>query len=244
LIKIAPIFSGVFSFRMRDSVELIRPIYPSAVSPQAPETVASPNFSDQYQLLRERAINWLRSNVPEPRLRHVIRVEKMSIDLALKHRLDVEKAAQAGLMHDLAKFFKSDRLLKMAIEEGIQLDPVDEANPHLLHAEVGAIVARDEFGIRDKEVLDAIRNHTLGNPGMGPISCVVYLADGLEPGRGHSSELDELRRISRQDLIEATWKAADHSIRHLIQSRFLIHPRAIQTRNWFLQAATPRSRKS
>ncbi len=228
---------------MRDSVELIRPLYPSAVSPQAPETVASPILSEQYQALRERVINWLRSNVPEPRLRHVIRVEKMAIELATKHRLDAEKAAQAGLMHDLAKFFKSDRLLTMAREDGILLDPVDEANPHLLHAEVGAIVARDEFGIRDEEVLDAIRNHTLGKPDMSLISCVVYLADGLEPGRGHTPELDELRRISRQDLIEATSKAADYSLRHLIQARFLIHPRAVQTRNWFLQAATTRSRK-
>lgn len=228
---------------MRDSLELIRPIYPNAVSPQAPESIAPINLSESYQLLRERTIAWLKGNVPEPRLRHILRVEKMSLDLAVRHRLDPEKAAQAGLMHDLAKFFKPDRLLAMAKADGLLLDPIDEANPHLLHAEVGAIVARNEFGIRDEDVLDAIRNHTLGKPGMGLISCVVYLADGLEPGRGNTPELDELRRVSRQDLIEATWKAADYSIKHLIHSRFLIHPRTVHTRNWFLQAATRRNRK-
>jgi predicted HD superfamily hydrolase involved in NAD metabolism len=228
---------------MHDSLELIRPIHPSADLPQAPELIAPVNLSDSYQLLRDRTIAWLRGNVPEPRLRHILRVEKMCLDLAARHQLDAEKAAIAGLMHDLAKFFKPDRLLTMAKADGLLLDPIDEANPHLLHAEVGAIVARDEFGIRDDDVLDAIRNHTLGQPGMGLISCVVYLADGLEPGRGHTPELDELRRVSRQDLIEATWKAADYSIRHLIHSRFLIHPRTVETRNWFLQAATQR-RKS
>jgi predicted HD superfamily hydrolase involved in NAD metabolism len=228
---------------MRESPKLFRPNYPKADSANAP-ILSAPQFSDEFQPLRERAIAWLKLNVPETRLRHIIRVEKMSIELAQRHRLDPEKAAIAGLMHDLAKFFKPERLLQMAKDEGLELDPIDELNPHLLHADVGAIVARDEFGIHDPDILNAIRNHTLGRPQMSLLSCVVYLADGLEPGRGSTPELEELRRLSRQDLVEATWKSADCSIKHLIQARHLIHPRTVDTRNWFLQTATQRSRKS
>ncbi len=165
----------------------------------------------------------------------------MAIDLANCHGLDAKKAAQAGLMHDLAKFFKSMRLLQMAQEEGLILDAVDLTNPHLLHAEVGAIVARDEFGVRDPEVLQAIRDHTLGSPGMSPLSCVVYLADGLEPGRGSTPELEELRHLSRRDLDQAIWRLADCSLTHLLDARHPIHPRTVLTRNWFLQKVFKRS---
>ena len=190
---------------------------------------------------REVILRWLKANVPEARVRHILRVEEMAIDLANCHELDIEKAAQAGLMHDLAKFFKPLRLLQMAEKEGLTLDSVDITNPHLLHAQVGAIMARDEFGVHDPEVLQAIRDHTLGSPGMSPLSCVVYLADGLEPGRGNSPELEELRQLSRRDLDQAVWRSADCSLRHLLESRHPIHPRTVLTRNWFLQRVLKRS---
>lgn len=187
--------------------------------------------------LRSRVLAWLAENVPESRLQHILRVEETAIKLAHHHQLDIEKAAQAGLMHDLAKFFKPAQLVQMACDEGLALDPVDELNPHLLHADVGAIVARDEFGIHDPEILDAIRNHTLGRPGMSQLSCVVFLADSLEPGRGDSCDLEELRQASWQSLERAVWLTCDYSVKYLMSTRRLLHPRTIQTRNWFLRAA-------
>lgn len=187
--------------------------------------------------LRDRIIQWLQRNVPISRLQHILRVEQFSIELAQQHHLDLEQAAQAGLMHDLAKFFKPQRLLQMAQAEGIILDPVDVANPHLLHAAVGAIVARDEFGIQDEAVLDAIRNHTLGCPGMSALSCVVFLADSLEPGRGETPELIELRQNSQQDLYRAVWLTCDESLRYLLSRAQQIHPRMVLTRNWALGLA-------
>ncbi len=188
--------------------------------------------------MRERVLTWLADHVPEKRLRHILRVEEMAIALAHHHHLNVNQAAQAGLMHDLAKFFPPAQLLSMAQSEGLVLDPVDLADPRLLHAEVGAIVARDEFGVNDVEVLEAIRNHTVGRPGMSALSCVVYLADALEPGRGNTLKLQELRQLSQQALAPATWRTIDDSLKYLLNSRNLIHPRAILTRNWFMQAAT------
>jgi predicted HD superfamily hydrolase involved in NAD metabolism len=185
---------------------------------------------------RDRVLAWLTENVPDIRLQHILRVEAMAVELAQQHQLPVALVAQAGLLHDLAKFFKPVRLLAMARQEGLGIDPVDEANPHLLHAEVGAIVAREEFGITNEIVLNAIRNHTLGRPGMDAVSCAVFLADSLEPGRGDTPELDQLRQASYENLEKAVWLTCDDTIRYLIHTQRLIHPRAIQTRNWFLQA--------
>ena len=188
--------------------------------------------------MRERVLTWLAEHVPEKRLRHILRVEEMAIALAHHHHLNADQAAQAGLMHDLAKFFPPERLLSMAQAEGLVLDPVDHADPRLLHADVGAIVARDEFGVSDIAVLNAIRHHTLGHPGMSTLSCIIYLADALEPGRGDTAKLQELRQLSQHDLAMATWRTLDYSLKYLLNSRHLIHPRTILTRNWFMQAAT------
>lgn len=190
---------------------------------------------------RQKILDWLAANVPPSRIQHILGVETMAIALAEHYSLDRERAAQAGLMHDLAKYFKPKQLLQMAEAEGLPLDPVVEANPHLLHAEVGAIVARDEFGMQDVEVLEAIANHTLGRPNMTSLSCVVFLADSLEVGRGNAPDLQRLRQMCYENLNQALWMTCDYSLRYIMAKRQLIHPRTIMTRNWFLQRTTQAS---
>lgn len=208
------------------------------------QTVASTPKIFSESLDRDRILAWLDENVPAKRLQHILRVESMAIELAERHQLDPEQAAQAGLMHDLAKYFKPQRLLQLALDHGVTVDPVLEANPHLLHADVSAIVAQTEFGLNDAEVLDAIRHHTLGSPGMGLLSCVVFLADSLEPGRGDSTELKTLRKASRKDLHRGVWLTSEYTLQFLFDKPSLIHPRLVLTRNWAMQiAAKKKSRE-
>ncbi|MEO1183644.1 MAG: bis(5'-nucleosyl)-tetraphosphatase (symmetrical) YqeK, partial [Cyanobacteria bacterium J06636_27] len=126
------------------------------------------------------------------------------------------------------------RLLHMAREEGLILDEILEKNPHLLHADVSAIVARDKFGVEDKQVLDAISNHTLGSARMSPLSCIVFLADSLEPGRGDSDSLQALRQASKENIYKAVYLTCNHTLKQLLDSPRLIHQRLIATKNKFL----------
>lgn len=185
--------------------------------------------------MRSQVLSWLAKNVSEHRLQHILGVELLSIDLAKHYHLDENKAGQAGLMHDLAKFFKSSRLLEMASANQIEIDPVCAKNPHLLHADVSAIVARDEFGVTDEDVLSAIRNHTLGRPEMSDLSCVVFVADALEPNRGNTPELEALRQESFLNLYSGVYQTCNYSLQYLLSSHLTIHPRTILTRNWALQ---------
>ncbi len=185
--------------------------------------------------MREQVLAWLAENVPPSRVNHILRVEQMATELAVHYQQDVTKAAVSGLMHDLAKYFPPQKLLEIARKEKLEVDEVMEATPHLLHADVSAIIARDTFGVEDEEVLQAIANHTLGRPGMSVLSCILFVADSLEPGRGDTPELENLRVISRENIDRAVWKTSDYSLKFLIESHCLIHPRTIATRNWFLE---------
>ena len=95
--------------------------------------------------------------------------------------------------------------------------------------------------MQDESVLQAIALHTLGRPGMSLLSCVVFVADSLEPGRGSTPELEALRQVSRQDLYKAVWLTCDYSLRFLLRRRCLIHPCTILTRNWALSMSSKKT---
>ncbi len=195
------------------------------------------------ELDRKEVLAWLGKHVPSPRLQHILRVEAMAQVLAQQHNLDAKKAAQAGLLHDLAKYFPTERLLSLAQAGNLEITEVDQADPHLLHANVSALVAQTEFQVTDSEILAAIADHTLGRPGMGSLSCVVFLADSLEPGRGDGKELNQLRQVAQESLHAAVWQTCDRTLEHLVKHHRLIHPRMIATRNWALQLSPPGQNK-
>jgi predicted HD superfamily hydrolase involved in NAD metabolism len=190
---------------------------------------------------REKVLAWLTQRVPAARITHILGVEQTAGDLARHYGIDEAKAREAGLLHDAAKYFKPQLLLQMAQKEGLELDSVLEAHPHLLHADASAIVARDEFGVVDREILDAIANHTLGRPNMSQLSCTVFVADTIEPSRGNTAELKALRQASLQNLYAAVWQTSDYSLKYLLETRCYIHPRTVLTRNWALQMARAQS---
>jgi predicted HD superfamily hydrolase involved in NAD metabolism len=187
--------------------------------------------------MRERVLTWLAERVPPSRLTHILGVEAMARALAEHYHLNAQQAAVAGLMHDLAKNFPPDRLLALARAARVEIDSVQAENPHLLHADASAIVAQTEFGIDDPAILDAIRHHTLGAPGMSSLSCVVFVADALEPSRGDSEVLSTLRATAWQHLETSVWQTSDYSLQYLLAKQGVIHPRTVLTRNWALQQA-------
>ncbi|MGD1712644.1 bis(5'-nucleosyl)-tetraphosphatase (symmetrical) YqeK [Dapis sp. BLCC M172] len=203
---------------------------------KAQELSIKPEKLDLVQL-KEKVLTWLSDHVPTSRIRHILRVEKMAEELASYYGLNQEKAKLAGLMHDLAKYFSPQSLLQISKSEGLEIDSVLAVCPHLLHADVSAIVAKKEFGIEDEEILAAIANHTLGCPAMNQLSCIVFLADTLEPGRGKTPELEHLRQLASQNLDQAVWLSSDYTIKHLLGLHSLIHPRILLTRNWFMEKA-------
>ena len=53
-------------------------------------------------------------------------------------------------------------------------------SPKTHHAPVGAYVAKQEFGIKDEEILSAIRWHTIGKVNMTTFEKIIFLADKIE----------------------------------------------------------------
>lgn len=142
-----------------------------------------------------------------------MRVARYADVLAQRHGLNSSKARTAGMLHDLARLYDPQRLLEECSARAMPIDAFERAHPILLHARLGASLAREEFGVSDPEVLSAIEKHTTGAGEMSAFDCAVYLADSLEPDRSFA-ERAALWQLALRDLHSATRETLLHTIRH------------------------------
>jgi predicted HD superfamily hydrolase involved in NAD metabolism len=167
----------------------------------------------------------------EHRYEHCVRVARLADLLAQRHRLDAGKARIAGMLHDLARLYPARRLLSECEAREMTIDAFERANPIVLHARLGAELARDQFAVEDPEILSAIAKHTLGDAVMSPLDCVVYLADGLEPGRAFP-ERAALLAVASRSLGSAMHLTLLASMRYLQEQGMAAAPQtaaAVQT---------------
>ncbi|MGA8575179.1 MAG: bis(5'-nucleosyl)-tetraphosphatase (symmetrical) YqeK [Candidatus Cybelea sp.] len=161
----------------------------------------------------------------EQRYDHSVRVARCAETLARRHGVDSRKARLAGMLHDLARLYTPERLLVDSEARGFAIDAAEREHPMLLHARLGAAIARERFGIDDPEVLSAIEKHTTGAEVMSPLDCVVYLADSLEPNR-RFAERGELWERALRDLAGATREAMRLAGEHHARKREVREARA------------------
>ena len=73
--------------------------------------------------------------------------------------------------------------------------------PKLLHGPVAASWLKNKFDVLDESIIEAVRYHTTGYPGMGTVSKVVFLADKLDREKiKRNPELEKVLSLSVSDL--------------------------------------------
>ena len=149
------------------------------------------------------------------RLEHTLGVTYTAACLAMCYDIDTERAETAGLLHDCAKCLSNDKKVSLCKKQSIEINMTEAKNPFLLHAKAGAYLAEYKYGIRDEDILNAVRYHTTGRPGMSMLEKIVFIADYIEPGRNHSARLPELRRLAFQDLDKALVEVLRDTLRYL-----------------------------
>ncbi len=172
----------------------------------------------------------LKSDLPDDLYRHSVRTAETARRMAAKFGVDERRAYLVGLVHDCAKGLPDENLLKMATEFGLDIDEVELAEPYLLHARVGAHLARKKYGVSDESALKAVERHTLGAPEMSPLDKIAYIADMIEPGRSFPN-LDAIRKLADEDLDECYVEAYAHTIEYLAKARRPIHPLTVSAWN-------------
>ncbi|HHT27617.1 MAG TPA: HD domain-containing protein [Firmicutes bacterium] len=167
------------------------------------------------------------------RLDHTKRVVEQARLLALRHLGDAAEAEIAAVLHDCARDLPPEAQLKHAASFGIVVAEIERANPAVLHAWIGAELAKREYGITSEPVLNAIRWHTTGHPGMTVLEKVIFLADYTELGRRFSG-VEQVRDTALENLDDAMLLALSQTIAYVVKRGLILHPITVDARNYFL----------
>lgn len=168
-------------------------------------------MNEQIATLRKQ----LKSRLDPMRYEHSLSVSYTCIALAMRYGYDLAKAELAGLMHDCAKRFTDSELITKCEKHGIALTEDERKAPAVIHAKYGAWMAEHKYGIRDEEILAAIRCHTTGKPEMSILDKILYIADYIEPRRDKASNLSDMRFLAFQDLDQTMYEILAGTLNYL-----------------------------
>ena len=129
--------------------------------------------------------NYLKSHLSPMRYEHSVSTAKTCRSLAKLFGYDEERAFFTGLVHDIAREYSKEELVEWAAKDGKLVRNLDLESPVLLHGRAGAMVLKEEFGIADQDLLDALSSHTTGTSGMTTLAKILFVADYIEPKRKH-----------------------------------------------------------
>ncbi|MBQ2932885.1 MAG: bis(5'-nucleosyl)-tetraphosphatase (symmetrical) YqeK [Clostridia bacterium] len=182
----------------------------------------------------DEIIEYLKSNLSEKRFLHTMGVAETAKDLATRWGVEPSKAYIAGLVHDCAKEVPFVKTIELLEKSGVALSLIEKSTPGILHAPLGAILAKEIFGIDDEEILCAVKFHTTGRENMSGLEKIIYIADFIEPNRRYS-ESAEVRELAKTDIDKAALKETDMVIKFNIAKGKMLHPETIHTRNYLLR---------
>lgn len=177
----------------------------------------------------------MEKTLDEKRFEHTLGVAYTAAALAMCHGEDIHNAEIAGLLHDCAKCIDSARKISICEKHNIPITEIEYRNPFLLHAKVGSFIAMNKYRISDKDIINAILNHTTGRPGMSVLEKIVFIADYIEPNRKQAPNLSAIRKLAFLDLDQALLRVLEDTLRYLRSIQSDIDPITEKTWQYYEQ---------
>ena len=177
----------------------------------------------------------LEANLDEVRFLHTRGVAYTAAALAMRwYKYEVDRVMIAGYMHDCAKCMTLEQQLGVAMDNMLYVSDYHIQHPKLMHAIVGPYVAQEQYGIYDREIHEAIRTHTTGEPGMTTMQKIIYVADFIEPNREDIvMRMENYREMAFLDLDKAVYMISDSIVEHLSKKGVDFDPSTIRTRDYY-----------
>ena len=161
-------------------------------------------------------------------LAHVTRVAAEALDLAARFGADRDAANLAALGHDLAAVVPAAEMIAVAEGMGLPMGGADRAIPLLLHGPIAAAALAEKLGVRNEDLLNAVRYHSTLRAGASDLEEIVFLADKIayDPTSPHGGEyLPALKAASSLD--EASLVYLDFLLDNGWRYGWVLHPHAV-----------------
>jgi len=158
---------------------------------------------DKYKELLKAKYEKANNPRSEARYLHSLSVGRKAVEIVQRFNFDcdLKKIEIAGILHDYAKFEPLERYEE--IVKRYNLDPsILNENYKILHSLLGDYIVREELGIEDKQILNAIKYHTTGSLEMDRFAEVIYVADLAEDLRTKEG-LKRMQELAKINFYEA-----------------------------------------
>lgn len=175
----------------------------------------------------------LKKKLEEKRYTHTVGVMYTAAALAMRYHEDIESTMLAGLLHDCGKFAPAEKQIDLCKQYHLELTDAELRIPALVHARLGAYLAREKYGVHDQRILDAILYHTTGKPNMNTLEKIIYLADYIEPGRKVIPGLEEVRTLAFTNIDEAVCLCSQLTLSYLERAGRAVDPLTRQTYEYY-----------
>lgn len=176
-------------------------------------------------------------SLPDGLKAHIYRARDVALELASRHGIDRLLTELGILAHDVMRATPGHKLLKIAEETNVPVNALDRQLPIMLHGPVGAESVRQENGLTNHEVLEAVRWHSTGHPNLSPLGKLVFIADKLDPQKVAAYPYQsDLRKMAEEDIDSAVLEFLSREVANRIQRREPVHPISIETINCLLAA--------
>ncbi|MCI8318484.1 MAG: HD domain-containing protein [Lachnospiraceae bacterium] len=175
----------------------------------------------------------LKKYIDEMRFHHTLGVMYTAASLAMCHGEDIERTQVAGLLHDCAKCIPNTKKLKLCAQKNIPVSEIEQKSPYLLHARIGAYIAREKYHVEDPEILSAIEFHTTGKAEMTLLEKIIFIADYIEPMRNKAANLPEIRSLAFRDIDRAVYLTMRDTIMYLEKEKSCLDNQTIVAYNYY-----------
>lgn len=139
------------------------------------------------------------------------------------------------MLHDCAKGYDNDTIIRHCEKKGIENTEDERKAPAVLPASMAAWLAENTYDIHDQEILDAIACHTTGKPAMGLLDKILYVADYIEARRDKAEDLSVIRRLAFEDLDEALYQILEGTLNYLGSKGAFVDPMTQKTYDYYKQ---------
>ena len=154
----------------------------------------------------DRYVQTIRELLHKKRFDHSLNVAQRAVELAKRYGEDEQKAYIAGILHDICKNMQPEEQLQWMKKSAIILDENLLEQPPVWHGFAGAEYIRQQLGIEDEDIINAVRYHTVARAGMSRLEQIVYLADLTSSERDYP-DVERMRRLSDRSLREGMREA-------------------------------------
>lgn len=203
------------SFKIRIMLALKKNCY-ALLNPLVLQHIQKNNLFYGKEALFLECYDICKKNTSKRRFSHCNFVSKAAVELAKIYNENKMDAKIAGLLHDILKEKTNEYMLSLFKSFNFKLNETQKINPKVWHGLAGAIYIENVLGIDLKNIINAVKHHTVPRKNMTKFEKIIFMADRISQDRKYK-DVEFLRKLTEKNLDEAILYSLKNTITAIIK---------------------------